>query len=250
MVDYHEFSDKVVEVMRQKPSLLLISDVWAENLSNEALNLLQQYKGILYIFDHHKTTEDIQKSLVKPEGAVINGTGTSATKYMADFFNVNYPVIEYIDAYDMSGTIEGIPGKLNALFWELKDKGYSRISEMFKRVPFGFSDEEDDLYNLIIREQQDYYEEVISSGEFETIEDLKCVFVNIYKDHAYVSKQILKDNDIAIMYNEDKPKISIRSNGDFAGRLAEELGGGGHSQAAGCPAVEKKIIVEQLKRIA
>lgn len=250
-VDYKQFSEKVIEVSKANPDMLIVSDIWSNDLSKDALDYLTYFKGELLVFDHHPGRSEEEQNDLEIHGAtVINGVGESATLKMAKHFCVDLPAVDLINTYDLSGTIEGDAGKLNALFWEYKDQDkIAYLFDIFNRNPFFFNKKDNELYQTLQKRKAEYYKSVVKNSETFSHNGVTCVFVEATHHIAYVSKHLLTFSDLAIMYDKDKSKISYRSVKPLAGKIAKAVGGGGHDQAAGSSLLSRDTIKQKIMEL-
>jgi oligoribonuclease NrnB/cAMP/cGMP phosphodiesterase (DHH superfamily) len=234
-IDYVPSSYKDCEVnlhnaLDEDPDLLIITDVWpGAGASDDLMRRLRSFKGHLLIFDHHRgKTKEQQESLIEVGATVWNTPDMCATALIARFFGIDLPVVDLINTYDLSGTLEGQAGKLNVLFWE---KSHREIRKVMARNPFYFTETEESLLSDIEAERHTYFlgREVTN----HIFNGHSVAFVEANDHLNYVSKQLLKTVENVILFNGDSKTISIRSNSPFALPIAERLGGGGHPQASG-----------------
>lgn len=234
--NYVNSHDGLGKVLEAKPDILIIADIWfTGGLTQGEHNELAAFQGKLYIFDHHETSEEEQRELVKYGHTVVTGEGVSATTKMAEYFNIWYPSVELIDKYDNSGTYEGMAGALNLLFWEIPAED---MLPVLKRNPFCFDSKEQHILDSIKNLHEDYYSSIkndvipITGANGKTYAFLKA---SSYK--TYVFHKLRKEYDAAIILDTAKEpyQANFRSSGEVSvNHIAKAFGGGGHPFAAGC----------------
>jgi oligoribonuclease NrnB/cAMP/cGMP phosphodiesterase (DHH superfamily) len=242
---YHNINDKLAEVLDDEPELLIIADIWSDDMPDHTIEALKNFRGQLLIFDHHQSSAASQDSLRRYGAEVCNQMGTCATKQMAQFFNVSYPVIDIINDYDTSGVLEGQAGDLNTLFWE--NKNWYMLKRVFPRKPFFFDDGDREKIDNVNDRKNKYFQNILKKATDYDINGHSVVYVEGSEHLGYVLQRLLEKYEYAIMNNKSKGKVSVRGLGDYASAIAEYCGGGGHPRAAG---ISRKCTKTELMKAA
>jgi oligoribonuclease NrnB/cAMP/cGMP phosphodiesterase (DHH superfamily) len=234
--DYNNINATVIDVLSKEPDILIISDIWKKgSLGFEWDKALYQFPGKLYVFDHHESAEEDQNSLRLAGHTVINGEGKSATKHMAEYFNIDMPGIDLINKYDLTGTNKGDAGKLNVLFEEV---GYEGIYECLHRDPFTFNASELQIIENVLNLYDDYFQLAKDTLQVHSHGDHTVAYIESTNGYNYILKKLLETYDVAILVNREKETVSYRTNTlDVANKIAKTFGGGGHPYAAGSPLI-------------
>ena len=248
--DYDNFDEVVNTVFKEIRDLeyLIISDVWADkgSLQKETFDKLTYFKGDLIVVDHHKDSEEEQDTLRTWGHTVINGTGTSATKYLADFLELKLEVVDHINTYDLSGTIEGTPGQLNTLFWYYKNRSEHLIFYLLDRVPFCLFPEETEYLQELEEEISGYYDEKLEQSLCLISKGVTYLIFEATKHPQHIAKYGLELSDCVIILDREREKTSYRSKNGEANVIAKYFGGGGHDNASGSRLITQQEVAKYL----
>lgn len=231
--EYKKADENVCAALDQKPDALIISDLFP---SKDIDQLLIDYPGTLYLFDHHVTQIARQESIVSNRLSIGHKTHSNlcvdrcATSLMAEYFGIQKDFVQLVNTYDMSGTLEGIPGALNTLFWKLDRQD---MENLLLREPVFFNKSECAILNAIQQEAETYLRSILNMFNVYEYGGMKIGFIEATEHKSYVSNELLNDCDYLNILDTKKNVLSLRGNYDGCDEVASKLGGGGHAQAAG-----------------
>lgn len=240
---YGNFAEKLNEALDKEPELLLISDVWDSKLSQDVSNKLENRQNTTIIFDHHKSSESSQSSFALRKNIHLkHDSAICATYIMWRHFSLIDEskswdklkrlgdMVEAVNHFDTTGTILGVPGDLNTLFWERK---IPYMKGMLTRYPFKFTKAEEHQLNRIQEKRDSYYNRVIGKADSYYFKNKSLMILQANQHRNYIFQTLLRNFSCVIINSKTTNSVSIRSKDGTARLLAETLGGGGHPQAAG-----------------
>jgi len=246
---YNDINEKVTQWLDINPDfdnyIVFITDISVNEEVADRLNRLEQENLTIYLYDHHKTAEWLNKyrwALVKIENQYEKTCGTELF-YLYSI--IPYPdamssFVEHVrmyDTWDWKEQDELYPKQLNDLMYILgRDKFVNRMVDYIKQDRVDFLSMADFELLEIMQEQTDKYIDGLKIFA-QVLEGYTVGVVYADRNISEIGSTLSERHpffDFFLIININQGTVSYRTTGNIdLSEIAKRYGGGGHPKASG-----------------